>query len=73
MATRDDLDEFSPDPDADLPGPPDDRRPEVGRLVEPESGVDQLDTTAEAVAFDVGADDGDLSAEEAGMHITDSP
>jgi hypothetical protein len=46
---------------------------EVGRLVEPESGVDELDHTAEPVASDVGPDDGDLSAEEAAMHLTDEP
>ena len=73
MPDRDDFDEFVPDPDADLPGGPDDREPEVGRLVEPDSEVDMIDKTAESVAQDVGADDGDLSAEEAAMHITDSP
>src|SRR5688572_1570692 len=68
-----DLDEFSPAPDADLPGGPlSDRHPEVGRIVEPESGVDELDKTAEAVANDTGEYD-DLSAEEAGMHLTDEP
>ena len=46
-------------------------QPEVGRLVEPESGVDQLDTTAEPVATDVGADDGDLAPEERAMHIVE--
>ncbi len=46
-------------------------RPEVGRLVEPESEVDQLDTTAEPVASDVGADDGDLAPEERAMHIVE--
>ena len=46
---------------------------EVGRLVEPQSGVDELDTEADPVAIDVGADDGDLSAEEAAMHITENP
>ena len=47
------------------------RRPEVGRLVEPESEVDELDKTAEPLATDVGADDGDLSPEERAMHIVD--
>lgn len=47
------------------------RQPEVGRLVEPESGVDQIDTTAESVATDVGADDGDLAPEERAMHIVE--
>ena len=46
-------------------------RPEVGRLVEPESGVDELDKTAEPLATDVGGDDGDLSAEERAMHIVE--
>lgn len=45
--------------------------PEVGRLVEPESGVDELDTTADPVATDVGADDGDLAPEERAMHIVE--
>ena len=47
------------------------RQPEVGRLVEPESGVDEIDTTAEPVARDVGADDGDLAPEERAMHIVE--
>lgn len=46
-------------------------RPEVGRLVEPESGVDQIDTIAEPYATDVGADDGDLAPEERAMHIVE--
>lgn len=44
----------------------------VGRLVAPENEIDQIDTTAEEVAFDSG-DDAALSAEEAAMHITDAP
>ncbi|HUR49557.1 MAG TPA: DUF5709 domain-containing protein [Acidimicrobiales bacterium] len=47
------------------------RQPEVGRLVEPESGMDQIDTTAESIATDVGADDGDLAPEERAMHIVE--
>lgn len=47
------------------------RQPEVGRLVEPQSGVDELDTIAEPIATDVGADDGDLSPEERAMHIVE--
>lgn len=47
------------------------RQPEVGRLVEPESGVDEIDTTAEPLATDVGADDGDLAPEERAMHIVE--
>jgi len=46
---------------------------QVGRLVEPENEVDEIDLTAEALATDVGRDDGALSAEEAAMHITDTP
>ena len=46
-------------------------RPDVGRLVEPESGVDEMDTTAEPVATDIGADDGDLAPEERAMHIVE--
>ena len=69
-STPDDaMTDFVPDPDADLPGGPNsDQGAEVGRLVEPESGVDELDTTAEPLASDTGEDD-DLSAEEAAMHI----
>ena len=44
----------------------------VGRLVQPENEIDQLDTTAEEVASDSG-DGAALSAEEAAMHITDAP
>ena len=44
----------------------------VGRLVQPENEIDQVDTTAEEVAQDSGDDVG-LSAEEAAMHITDAP
>lgn len=70
---RDDVEDFLPDPDGDLPGGPlSDRGPQVGRLVEPGSEVDELDRTAEPVAFDTGEAD-DLSAEEAAMHITDEP
>lgn len=46
-------------------------QPQVGRLVEPESGVDEIDTTAEPVASDVGYDDGDLAPEERAMHIVE--
>ena len=44
----------------------------VGRLVQPENEIDQVDTTAEEVAHDSG-DGVALSAEEAAMHITDAP
>lgn len=43
----------------------------VGRLVEPESGVDEPDLTAEAIASDVGDDNRGFTAEEAAMHTTD--
>jgi uncharacterized protein DUF5709 len=43
----------------------------VGRLVEPESGVDEQDETAEAIASDVGDDNRGFTAEEAAMHPTD--
>ena len=49
-----------------------DNAADVGRLVQPENEVDQVDTTAEEVAFDSG-DDAALSAEESAMHITDAP
>jgi hypothetical protein len=69
----DDSEQFFPDDD-DRPETEDpDRGPEVGRLVEPQSGVDELDTTAEAVAADIGADDGDLAPEERAMHIEEAP
>lgn len=45
---------------------------QVGRLVQPGDEIDELDTTAEEVAFDSG-DDAALTAEEAAMHITDAP
>jgi len=45
----------------------------TGRIVEPESEVDELDLTAEPLGFDVGRDDGAFSAEEAAMHITENP
>ena len=44
----------------------------VGRLVEPESGVDEIDETKEVVAFEA-EDASDMTAEEAAMHITDEP
>ena len=44
----------------------------IGRLVDPEPGLGD-DLTKETVATDLGADDGDFSAEEAAMHVTDSP
>lgn len=44
----------------------------VGRLVEPDHGMVDTDIEATAVAFE-SDDDGALSAEEAAMHITDTP
>jgi len=64
----DDFEVFLPDDD-DLPEEDPDRQPEVGRLVEPESGLGELDITAEAIATDVGLDDGDLAPEERAMHL----
>ena len=69
-----DLEEFYPEDDQIRSDTDQDdplHRPEVGRLVEPESGVDELDKTAEPLATDVGADDGDLSPEERAMHIVE--
>jgi hypothetical protein len=47
-------------------------RDDVGRLVEPDGGMVDMDREAEAIAMET-EDDGALSAEEAAMHITDSP
>ena len=48
------------------------RRDEVGRLVQPDGGMVDMDREATEVAIE--SEDGDaLSAEEAAMHITDSP
>jgi hypothetical protein len=44
----------------------------LGRLVEPDQGVAGLDHERDAIATDVADADG-LSAEEAAMHITDTP
>lgn len=44
----------------------------LGRLVDPENEFGD-DLTKETVAEDVGRDDGDFSAEEAAMHVTDQP
>ena len=40
----------------------------VGRLVEPDEGA-RTDDEKDVVAYDVGRDGGDLSAEEAAMHV----
>jgi hypothetical protein len=57
-------------PEVDDIGASDEDEP-VGRLVEPESGVDEQDLTAETVASDVGEDNQGFTAEEAAMHRTD--
>jgi hypothetical protein len=44
----------------------------VGRLVQPDGGMVDLDREPTEVAMET-EDDGGLSAEEAAMHITDSP
>lgn len=44
----------------------------VGRLVEPDQGVAGLDDEATSIASDSADTDG-LSAEEAAMHVTDTP
>ena len=47
---------------------PADREEQVGRIVEPDEGAHE-DTEADAVAIDVGVDQGGLTAEERAMHI----
>jgi len=47
---------------------PADREEQVGRIVEPDEGARE-DTESDAVAFDVGTDEGGFSAEERAMHI----
>jgi hypothetical protein len=47
-------------------------REDVGRLVEPDGGMIDVDREPAAIAMET-EDDGALSAEEAAMHITDSP
>ncbi len=47
---------------------PADREEQVGRIVQPDEGVRE-DTEADAVAIDVGTDQGGLTAEERAMHI----
>ena len=44
----------------------------VGRLIEPDQGVAGLDDEATSIASDSADTDG-LSAEEAAMHVTDTP
>lgn len=45
----------------------------VGRLVQPDQGVADLDYEAEETADAVASDAGGLSAEEAAVHLTDTP
>ena len=59
----------------DVYGDPSTQQPDVvaepaGRLVEPDEGVHE-DTEKDAVATAVGRDGGDVSAEEAAMHLED--
>jgi hypothetical protein len=44
----------------------------VGRLVQPDAGIVDIDTEATEVAMET-EDDAGLAAEEAAMHITDTP
>jgi hypothetical protein len=44
----------------------------VGRLVQPDGGMLDVDTEGTEIAMET-EDDGALAAEEAAMHITDSP
>ena len=44
----------------------------VGRLVQPDGGMVDMDHEATEIAMET-EDDGGLAAEEAAMHITDSP
>jgi len=52
-------------------GEPGDSHVDVGRLVEPDEGA-HTDTEKDLVASDVGVDGGDLSAEEAAVHIEEA-
>jgi hypothetical protein len=45
--------------------------PEVGRLVEPDSEVDRIDVTADAVASEVPESGPSLTEEEAAVHLED--
>ena len=57
--------------DADNPYPAD-REERVGRIVESDEGARE-DTEADAVAYDVGTDQGGFTAEERAMHIEQAP
>jgi hypothetical protein len=65
---REDPEPWALQPEVDHPEP-EWGHPEVGRLVEPESEVDQLDVTAEAVASEVPEGGPALSSEEAAVHL----
>ena len=58
-------------PDADQPYP-EDHEERVGRIVETDEGARE-DTEPDAVAYDVGTDQGGFSAEERAMHIVPDP
>lgn len=63
----------APDTDERADNPyPADREERVGRLVEEDEGVRE-DAEADAVAFDVGTDNGGFSAEERAMRIEPGP
>jgi len=55
-----------PDPTVEAPYATDEGV--AGRLVDPDQGGSE-DTEKDSIAFDVGADGGELSAEEAAMHV----
>ena len=58
-------------PDADQPYP-EDPEERVGRIVETDEGA-RADDEADAVAGDVGTDQGGFSAEERAMHVVPEP
>lgn len=59
--------------DEDIPSTDDEeQQPRTGRLVAPDEGAHD-DFETDEVAFDVGIDGGGASAEEAALHVTDSP
>lgn len=65
---REDPEPWSLRPEFDHPEP-EWGHPEVGRLVEPDSEVDRIDVTADAVASEVPESGPVLSAEEAAVHV----
>jgi hypothetical protein len=68
--------DIGPDPpwtDEDIPSTDDEeQQPRTGRLVDSDDGA-LADQEADEIAFDVGIDGGAASAEEAAIHLTDSP